>query len=104
MYLLPSGKKSTGYEPTNTKWGGISTLSGLLPGGGLRYFRPNQAMARGFITGGGLGDDSTVSIDPATLGMGLGALVLASFLFGRKHPKSARGGRVRRAVRELRRS
>lgn len=104
MYLLSNGNRSTGYEPTNTKWGGISTLSGILPGGGLRYFRPNQTMARGFIPGGGLGDDSTdgLTVDPTLLAWGIGALAVGAFLFGRKKPKSTRSGRVRRAVRELR--
>ncbi len=100
MYLTSQCTDSNGYFPINTKWGSTSTLSGLLPGGGLRFFRPNQAMARGFIPGGGLGADLT--LDPTTLGLGIGALVLASFLFGRKHPRNKRGGRVRRALRELR--
>jgi hypothetical protein len=36
MYLLPNCTDSRGYFPLNTKWGGTSTLSGILPGGGLR--------------------------------------------------------------------
>jgi hypothetical protein len=99
-----------GYFPINTKWGGESTLSGLLPGGGLRglrYFRPNFAMARGMYPGRGLGrmgDDTTaVAVDPTMLGIGIGALALGMFLFGRKHPKRGRRrGRLRRALSELR--
>jgi hypothetical protein len=111
MYITAKGCP-TGYFPINTKWGGESTLSGILPGGGLRglnYFRPNFAMARGNYPGGGhswnsmgrMGDD--VSADPTMLGLGIGALALGMFLFGRKHPKKARRpGRLRRALRELR--
>jgi len=101
MYLTSQCTNANGYFPINTKWGSTSTLSGLLPGGGLRYFRPNQAMARGFIPGGGLGADP-VALDPTTLGLGIGALALAAFLFGRKHPRNKRGGRIGRALRELR--
>src|SRR6266446_8852345 len=36
MYLLPNCTDARGYFSLNTKWGGTSTLSGLLPGGGLR--------------------------------------------------------------------
>jgi hypothetical protein len=112
MYVTNSGCP-TGYFPINTKWGGESTLSGILPGGGLRgpsigrmsYFRPNFAMARGLYPGGGLGRMGDVAIDPTMLGLGIGALALGMFLFGRKHPKRARRrGRVRRALSELRRS
>jgi|HubBroStandDraft_6_1064221.scaffolds.fasta_scaffold17089_6 hypothetical protein len=93
-YVLKSGC-ATGYTPINTKWGGTSTLSGLLPGGGLRYFRPNQAMARGMYPGRGLGQ---LEVDPTTLGLGIGALALGMFLFGRKHPKKRRRkGLLRRA-------
>jgi hypothetical protein len=85
MYVLGSGKTSTGYEPISTKWGGISTMSGLLPGGGLRggmsFFRPNQAMARGFYPGGGLGQ---LAVDPTLLGLGIAALAAGMFLFGIK--------------------
>ncbi len=102
MYLLPNRTQAdgTGYFPINTKWGGTSTLTGLLPGGGLRYFRPNYAMARGNYPGGGLGQ---ISVDPGTLATGIGALALGMFLFGRRHPKKARkgGGKLRRAAREL---
>jgi hypothetical protein len=91
MYLTSQCTNSRGYFPTNTKWGATSTLSG--------FFRPNQAMARGFIPGGGLG---ALEVDPTTLGLGIGALALAAFLFGRKHPRNKRGGRIRRALRELR--
>jgi hypothetical protein len=101
MSYVTAGGCPTGYFPINTKWGGTSTLSGLLPGGGLRYFRPNFAMARGMYPGGGLGQ---LEVDPTTLGLGIGALALAMFLFGRKHPKrrGRRRGRVRRALSELR--
>lgn len=103
-YVLKSGC-ATGFTPINTKWGGTSTLSGLLPGGGLRYFRPNFAMARGLYPGRRLGDDSGVSVDPASLGLGIAALALGMFLFGRKHPKKPRRpGRVRRALQELRKA
>jgi hypothetical protein len=105
MYVTDSGCP-TGYFPINTKWGGESTLNGILPGGGLRglrgmnYFRPNFAMARGMYPGGGLGQ---LTVDPTTLGLGIGALALAMFLFGRKHPKKARRrGRLRRALAGLR--
>lgn len=106
MYLTSQCGDSRGYFPINTKWGGTSTLTGLLPGGGLRgYFRPNFAMARGNYPGGGhafnsgLGD---LTVDPSLLGIGIGALALGMFLFGRKHPKRARKrGRLRRALREL---
>lgn len=101
MYITDSGCP-TGYFPINTKWGGTSSLSGILPGGGLRgmgYFRPNFAMARGNYPGGGLGQ---LEVDPSLLGIGIGALALGMFLFGRKHPKRARRrGRLRRALREL---
>jgi|SRR5579872_633838 len=109
MSYITAGGCPTGYFPINTKWGGESTLSGILPGGGLRggrmgYFRPNFAMARGMYPGRGLGrlgDDTTgIAVDPTTLGLGIGALALGMFLFGRKHPK--RRGRLRRALSELR--
>jgi len=102
MYLLT--KNASGYFPLNTKWGGTSTLGGLLPGGGLRgmgYFRPNQAMQRGFIPGGGMGD---FSVDPTTLGIGIGALALGMFLFGSKTGPALRrrkAARLRRKLREL---
>jgi hypothetical protein len=86
-YVLQNGCCSTGYTPINTKWGGTSTLSGLLPGGGLRYFRPNFAMNRGWYPGGQMGQ---LEVDPTTLGLGIGALALGMFLFGRKHPKRRR--------------
>jgi hypothetical protein len=102
MYVTDSGCP-TGYFPINTKWGGESTLSGILPGGGLRgmnYFRPNFAMARGLYPGGGLGQ---LAVDPTMLGWGIGLLAAGMFLFGRKHPKRARRrGRLRRALSELR--
>lgn len=103
MYLTESCGNSDGFFPINTKWGSSSTLSGIMPGGGLRFFRPNQAMARGFIPAAGmsgLGDAFTA--DPTTLALGAGALVLAAFLFGRKHPRNPRGSRLSRAYRELR--
>jgi hypothetical protein len=45
MYLLPNCTDARGYFPINTKWGGTSTLSGLLPGGGLRGL-PERTWAR----------------------------------------------------------
>lgn len=109
MYVTDSGCP-TGYFPINTKWGGESTLSGILPGGGLRgmnYFRPNFAMARGLYPGGGHSWNSmgALEVDPTMLGLGIGALALGMFLFGRKHPKRARRrGRIRRALSALRQS
>src|SRR5271168_5079548 len=109
-YITPNGC-SKGFFAINPKWGGESTLSGILPGGGLRglrYFRPNFAMARGLYPGGGLGrmgDDSSVEVDPSLLLYGIGALALGMFLFGRKHPRKRaarrRRGRIRRAASEL---
>lgn len=107
MYVTDSGCP-TGYFPINTKWGGTSTLSGILPGGGLRalgYFRPNFAMARGMYPGGGHSWNSMgqLEVDPTMLGLGIGALALGVFLLGRKHPKRSRRrgrGRLRRALAE----
>jgi len=113
MYLLPNCTDARGYFPINTKWGGTSTLSGLLPGGGLRYFRPNFAMARGNYPGGGdssgrqlgqmtkpesvaaekwylgrmSGRMGQLAVDPSLLAAGVGTLALGMFLLGRKHPK-----------------
>lgn len=107
-YILQSGCE-TGFTPINTKWGGTSSLSGLLPSGGLRggrlsYFRPNFAMARGNYPGGGHSPAmGQLQVDPTMLGLGIGALALGMFLFGRKHQKRARRrGRIRRALAEFR--
>jgi hypothetical protein len=96
-YVTKSGC-ATGCVPINTKWGGTSSLSGILPGGGLRYFRPNFAMARGMYPGRGLGDDTGVAVDPSALGLGIAALALGMFLFGRKHPKRRRRAGLLRRV------
>jgi hypothetical protein len=98
MYLLPHQKKSDGYFPQNTKWGGTSALSGLLPGGGLRGYRPNQAMDRGFIPG--LSGDP-VSVDPAPLVVGIGLLAVGMFLFGSKHGPKIRKRKAARLRRQL---
>lgn len=98
MYLLSECSDSRGYFPINTKWGATSTLSGLLPGGGLRYFRPNQAMARNFIPGGGLGQ---LEVDPGTLAIGIGALALGMFLLGGKHGPRLRKRKAARLRRRL---
>jgi hypothetical protein len=45
MYLLPNCTDARGDFLINTKWGGTSTLSGLLPGGGLRGL-PERTWAR----------------------------------------------------------
>ena len=87
----------TGFTMVNPKWGGITTLSGILPGGGLRgdygayrastlqFYRPNQAMNRGMIplrtTPGMSGLGQTLSLtDPTTLAMlavgGIGLFLL----------------------------
>lgn len=108
MYITGSGCP-TGYFPINTKWGGESTLSGILPGGGLRgmnYFRPNFAMARGNYPGGGHSWNSmgALEVDPTTLMIGIGALALGMFLLGGKHgPKLRRrkAARLRRRLAEL---
>jgi hypothetical protein len=101
MYLTEQCGDSRGYFPINTKWGGTSTLSGLLPGGGLRYFRPNFAMARGNYPGGGLGQ---LAVDPGTLAIGIGALALGMFLLGGKHGprlRKRKAARLRRRLAEL---
>lgn len=88
MYITQSGCP-TGYFPINTKWGGESTLSGILPGGGLRglgYFRPNFAMNRGLYPG----RMGALEVDPTLLGLGVGVLALGMFLRGRKSGRSRR--------------
>lgn len=91
MYLLPQCGDSRGYFPINTKWGGESSLQGLLPGGGLRglgYFRPNFAMNRGNYPGSSLsGMDAIDLMDPTTLAVGAGAVLLGWMLL-----KKFRGG------------
>lgn len=99
-YVTASGCPN-GYFPINTKWGGTSSLSGILPGGGLRYFRPNFAMARGMYPGGGLGQ---LEVDPTALMLGIGALAVGMFLLGGKHgPKLRRrkAARLRRRLQSL---
>jgi hypothetical protein len=102
MYITGSDCP-TGYFPINTKWGGTSTLKGILPGGGLRgmgYFRPNYAMARGLYPGGGLG---ALEVDPLLLFLGIDALLFAMFLSKKKSSRRGRRrGRVRRALARLR--
>ncbi len=120
MYLLPNCTDARGYFPLNTKWGGTSTLSGLLPGGGLRgfrrpaplgYFRPNFAMSRGnypgnqYVGAPSLGQQTKgastmaekwylgrmgLAVDPSLLAAGVGTLAVGMFLMGRKHPKRRR--------------
>jgi hypothetical protein len=89
MYMSGSAI-SPGFFPTNPKWGGTATLSGILPGGGLRYFRPNYAMARGMY---GLGQ---LEVDPTILLVGVGALALGMFLFGTKHGPKLRARKAAR--------
>jgi hypothetical protein len=100
MYLTPQA--SSGFFPLNTKWAGTSTLSGILPGGGLRYFRPNFAMARGNYPGaqseGTLGQ---LSVAPGTLALGIGALALGMFLLGGKHGPKLRKRKAARLRRRL---
>lgn len=104
MYFTSNCGESTGYFPENTKWGGTSTLSGLMPGGGLRgiglgAYRPNQAMERGFYPGlQGMGD---LAVDPTMLIVGIGALALGVFLFGAKHGPRLRKRKAARLRRKL---
>lgn len=105
MYVTTTGCPN-GFFPINTKWGGTSSLSGILPGGGLRYFRPNFAMARGMYPGGGHSWNSMgqLEVDPTMLGLGIGALALGMFLFGSKHGPNLRkrkAARLRKKLREL---
>jgi hypothetical protein len=100
MYLTQRGGSAPGYFPTNTKWGSTSTLTGLLPGGDLRYFRPNFAMARGLYPGAQSSNLGQLAVDPTTLAIGVGALALGMFLLG---SKKGPGIRKRRAARLRRR-
>jgi hypothetical protein len=115
MYLLSDCTDARGYFPINTKWGGTSTLSGLLPGGGLRgmaslaamsYFRPNFAMARGNYPGapGPGGTLGELEVDPGILAVGIGALALGMFLLGGKHGprlRKRKAARLRRRLAQL---
>ncbi len=103
MYLLSECTDSRGFFPINTKWGGTSTLSGLLPGGGLRYFRPNFAMARGNYPGasGPGGTLGQLPVDPGILAVGVGALALGMFLLGGKHGPRLRKRKAARLRRRL---
>ncbi len=110
MYVLPqSGAVSTGYTAVNPKWRSASSI-----GGGLGYFRPNQAVNRNIYVPGsqwrGLGQDLISGIPNWMLLVGGGLLAATALgFFGARRRGASKERRIARlaaqraiATRELR--
>ncbi len=106
MYVLPqSGVVSTGYTAVNPKWRSASSI-----GGGLGYFRPNQAIERGVYRQRQLGQDFISGIPNWMLLVGGGLLAATALgFFGARRRGASKERRIARlaaqraiATRELR--
>jgi hypothetical protein len=118
-YVKMSTANPTGWRPWNSRLQGMNCAPVMQPAG-LGYYIVNsyplpttgrgpfllQPGANGVpAVSGGMGDDSQilgVSFDPTLMIAGLGLLMVAMFLTGRKHParrkRKKRPGRMRRAA------